>query len=96
MGNNEPTNGEEIALDQEFIVLAIPKTACEITITAKIYHDGKLMEVSSILGFDEIREAIKEAQDGYIPSDAVFSITPLGEKVLRELKERYRGDEYVG
>ena len=93
---NNKNKDNIIELPQEFIVLSIPSSACEVNITAKIYNNGELIKVSSTLGFDEIREAIKEARDGYIPSDAVFSITPLGEKALRELKERYRGNEYVG
>ena len=85
--------GTEIELEQEYIVLAIPSSALEVNIEAKIYYDGDVHKVKTTLGFDEVRAAIKEAQDGYIPSDAVFSLTPLGEETLRKLKEKYQDEE---
>lgn len=94
---NKVKSSEEklVELEQELIVLAIPASSCEVTISAKIFHNGELIEAHSTLGFEEVRAAIKEAQECYIPSDAVFSLTPLGEKYLEELKARYRdcGDD---
>ena len=81
--------GEEIELPQEYIVLAIPDSTVEVTINAKVYYDGEIHKVTRVMDFNEVRDAIKEAQDGYIPSDAIFSLTPLGEKRLNELQERY-------
>lgn len=85
--------GTEIELEQEYIVLAIPSSTLEVNIEAKIYYGGDVHKVKTTLGFDEVRAAIKEAQDGYIPSDAVFTLTPLGEEALRKLKEKYQDDE---
>lgn len=82
---------EIIELENEFIVIAVPKNTVEVTISAKVYHDGKLQDVHRTMDFDEVREAFKEAEQGYIPSDAVFTITPLGEKYLDELKQKQRG-----
>lgn len=87
---DEWTVGEEIELTSEYIVLAIPASTCEVEINAKIYHNGVVRTVSKTMDFEEVRSAIKEAQEAYIPGDAVFSITPLGEATLRELNERYR------
>lgn len=84
--------GTEVELTQEFIVLAIPAATLEVNITAKIYHEGEIHSVHKTMDFEEVREAIEEAKDGYIPSDALFSLTPLGEKVAAELQARYRGD----
>ena len=81
--------GEEIELPQEYIVLAIPDSTVEVTINANVYYDGEIHKVTRVMDFNEVRDAIKEAQDGYIPSDAIFSLTPLGEKRLNELQERY-------
>jgi len=92
---NEWNQGEEIELDQEYIVLAIPETALEVKIEAKIYYDGDIRTVSTTLDYKEVRDAIKEAQDGYIPGDALFSLTPLGEEYVKNLKERYSGDECI-
>lgn len=89
IGHDEDKTVNEVNLPQEYIVLSVPSTTCEITITAKIFSDGGIRTVHSTLGFEEVREAIKEAQDCYIPSDAEFTLTPLGEKKLQELEELY-------
>lgn len=81
---------EIIELENEFIVLAVPKSTVEVTISAKVYHDGKLQDVHRTMGFDEVREAFKEAEQGYIPSDAVFTLTPLGKKYAEELIQKQR------
>ena len=85
--------GEEIELEQEFIVLAIPATTLEVKIEAKIYYKGDVRTVESTMDYNDVRAAIKEAQDGYIPSDALFQITPAGEKYLEELRQRYRDED---
>ena len=82
---------EIIELENEFIVLAVPKNTVEVTISAKIYHNGELQDVHRTTDFQEVREAFKEAEQGYIPSDAVFSLTPLGEKYVEELIKKQRG-----
>lgn len=87
--------GKEVELDQEYIVLAIPAAAVEVKIEAKLYHKGKIRTVSTTLGYNEVKDAIKEAQDGYIPGDALFSITPLGENAIAMLKEKYSGEECI-
>ena len=71
-------NAETFELDQEFIVLAIPASTLEVEINATIWKDGGAVKVCRKMNFNEVKEAIKEAQDGYIPSDAVFTLTPLG------------------
>ena len=87
--------GETVELQQEYAVLSIPASTLELTVTAKIYINGELHSVSSKLDFEEVRDAIKEAKEGYIPSDAIFSLTPLGEKIAascsRDVPENYRG-----
>ncbi len=86
---------KQVELNEEFIVIAIPSSACELDIKAKVYQDGEVISVGRTIGFEEIREMIKEAQDGYIPSDAVFSLTDLGEDVLLELAKRYGYEEKI-
>lgn len=81
---------EIIELENEFIVLAVPKSTVEVTISAKIYHDGKRQDVHRTMGLDEVREAFKEAEQGYIPSDAVFALTPLGKKCAEDLIQKQR------
>ena len=82
---------EIIELENEFIVLAVPKDTVEVTISAKVFHDGRLQEVHRTMDFGEVRDAFKEAEEGYIPSDAVFSLTPLGKQYVEELIKKQRG-----
>ena len=78
-----------IELQQEFIVLAIPATATKITIDAEVYNNGELIQVGRTMDFGEIRAAIKEAQECYIPSNTVFALTDVGREQLEKLKEKY-------
>lgn len=86
---NNFTPGEQVELQQEYAVVSIPANTLELTITAKIYADGEVHTVSSTLDFEEVRDAIKEAEEGYIPSDATFSLTPLGEEIAAKLQEKF-------
>lgn len=83
----------ELELEQEFIVLAVPRDSVEIEINAKIYKDGELLDVSRTMSMDEVREAIQEAKDCYIPSDAIFTLTDLGKEYAEELIKRYTPPE---
>jgi hypothetical protein len=42
------------------------------------------------MDFAEVRAAVKEADEGYIPGDALFSLTPLGEEYGKRLVEEQR------
>lgn len=84
-----PPDEKLIELDQEFIVLAIPNTAVELDIVAKVYIDHELQAVAGHMDFPDIRAAIREAQDGYIPNDALFSLAPVGEEKMKDLLRRY-------
>lgn len=83
----------EIELEQEFIVLAVPADSVEIEINAKVFHDGALMDVSRTMPMSEVRAAIQEAKECYIPGDAVFSLTELGEQMAKELRDRYTPED---
>lgn len=75
---------------EEFIVLAIPASTVEVTISAKVWHDGEVVEVKRTMPFDEVRDAIKEAQEGYIPSDAIFVLNPdISKSKLEKLVQSY-------
>ena len=56
-----PNKAREVELSEEFIVLAIPATTVEVTISAKVWCDGEVVEVKRTMPFDEVRGAIKEA-----------------------------------
>lgn len=78
-----------IELENDFIVLAVPADAVEVEINATVYLDGALQKVTRKMSFHEVRAAIKEANDGYIPSDAVFSLAPMGEDKITALVKKY-------
>lgn len=80
---------EILDLDSDFIVIAVPSDSVEIELTATVYLDGKLRRVSRKMDFQEVRAAIKEANDGYIPHDALFTLVPHGEDKIKELVRRY-------
>lgn len=82
-----------IDLDQEFIVLSIPSSTMELDIKAQIYIDRELVNVCRHMDFQEVRDAIKEAQDGYIPGDALFVLAPTGREKLEKLLDRYSAEE---
>ena len=80
---------QEFTLDEEYIVLAIPKTTLEVEIIAKVWHDEEVIKVSKTLPFEEVLAAFMEADQGYIPENAVFSLTDKGLREMEELKMKH-------
>lgn len=85
--SDEPVDG--LNLDSEFIVLAIPASTVEVTISAKIWKDGEIIDVQKVMPFEEVRAAIKEAQDGYMPSDMIFTLADTQAEKLEKLLKEY-------
>lgn len=77
-----------IELEEDYIVLSIPVNTLEVSISAKVWHDGRVVEVSKVMDLDTVREMFKEAQNGYFPENAVFTLTDKGKAYLEELKRR--------
>lgn len=77
----------EVELENKYIVLEIPKHSVEVLIKAKVFHQGGLTTVRRTMDLDEVQAAFREAEDGYIPSDAMFQITDAGRAYLDSLKE---------
>ena len=84
---------ETIELAEAFMVLGVPKNTIEVEINATIWQDGRTMKVSRTMEIDEIRKAFQEAEECYIPSDTVFTLTDLGRETLEKLKAEYRNFE---
>lgn len=84
---------EGIMLDQEFIVLAIPAESLSIEINAKVWDGTDVVNVSRIMDFAEVREAIEEARTSYIPEDAIFTLTEIGkaevDRLIQQQRERF-------
>ena len=81
--------GGIIDLDQSFIVLAIPDDTVELEINAKIYIDGELHDVFRHMDFSEIRAAIRDGEQNYIPDDALFTLAPTRREKLKRLLDRH-------
>lgn len=84
MDEKNKENG--IELKEGYMVLAVPTTAMEITITAKVWANGEVVEVQKTMPFEEIREAFKEADECYIPSNAIFTLSDIGRERLERMK----------
>lgn len=78
--------GEELNLDCEYLVLLVPRDTVELAVTAKVFYNGELIPVNRKMTFAEVREAFKEAEEGYIPSDAKFVLTEKGKEYLQKLE----------
>ena len=89
----ENVGHESVELEEEFIVLAVPADTVEIEIKSKFYFDGEICEAYKTIGFPEVRQMFQEARDGYIPSNAVFSIRKMGKDKVEELVRKYIGED---
>lgn len=70
-------------------VISLPENCVEATIYCSVYLDGKIQKVQKTLSMQEVQEAIRDAEENYIPEDAVFTLTDKG----REYAERMLMDK---
>ena len=86
--NTEETKDtdEYLELESNYAIIELPTIAIEAEITAKIYLDGEIKTVSRIMDLADLKKAFKEAEDGYIPSDATFTLTEKGMALAEQLK----------
>ena len=75
---------QEIIIPTLYAVLEIPSQAVELTIQAKVYLNGEIRTVQTIVDFDGIRTAIQEAED-YISPDDKFVLTEEGKRYAKEM-----------
>lgn len=80
----------EIELEEDYLVIAAPVDTLEVTIKAKVWHNGSVIEVGKTMDLKEVRRAFEEARNGYIPEDAVFTLTDKGKEYLERLKQEQR------
>ena len=67
----------------------LPENAVEVKIDAKVFQDGKIVDVSKTLKMSDLRTAFQKADDGYIDEEDRFEITEKGMAYLEELKKTY-------
>ena len=77
-------NRDCIELEEVRSIIGIPENSVEIEMNIKVFEDSELIEVTKTLNLQEIREAIKKAEDGYIGEDGKFVITEEGQRFLEE------------
>jgi hypothetical protein len=77
MSNNKQDTAE---LNEDFIVIAVPANTVELDLKARVWYNGEVVTVARTLPFEEVKEAFKEAEEGYIPSNAVFVLNPDASK----------------
>lgn len=79
-------NTENMLLEEEYAIVSIPINTVELTIGAKIYIDGELKEAHKIMNMKDIKKAVSEAEEFYIPEDAIFTLTDEGRKYAETLE----------
>lgn len=77
---------ETVELDEHRAMIYLPENAVEIEVKAKVYHEGEIIDASKKMTLEDIREAFRKADDGYIDDDDVFYITDKGKALLEEYK----------
>ena len=78
----EDTGKNMVELIESYAVITLPKHTLEVVFEIVVGHNGEVLKVRRTMTIDEVRNAFKEAEDLYIPDDAVFRPT---DKALREL-----------
>ena len=77
---------KSVELPEEYAVVSIPANAVELTLTAKVMLTGKLITVKKVLDTGAVRVAFREAEENYVPGDAVYCLTEKGKKLADDLK----------
>lgn len=77
---------ETVELDEHRAMIYLPENAVEVKVEAKVYHEGGLIDASKKMTLEDIREAFRKADDGYIDDDDEFYLTDKGRALLEEYK----------
>ena len=84
-------NEDGIRLDEDFIVLTIPKNTIELRMLLQVYVDHTLVPVTKDMDMFEIREAFKKAEDGYIDEDDEFVLSDEAKAYLDRIGDNKYG-----
>lgn len=85
---DSPEVENEISLlEHRAILFGFPEHAVEIEIQAKVFENGELLNVTKTMNMDEIREAFRKADDGYIDEDDRFVLTDAGAEYLEKTNQ---------
>jgi len=91
-----PEDGEEdlhktIELTEHRAMVCFPEDSVEVKINAKVYHDGKVIDVEKTLNMGDLREAFRKADDGYVDDEDRFVLTDEGMEYLDEIERKRNG-----
>lgn len=81
-------------------MIYVPENAVDGELTFTIYQNGELQKVSQTMDMNELREAIRKAEEGYIDEDDRFVLTDEGRRYMEEMMKRqeagWPADTYEG
>ena len=86
---------EKVFLKERNMVLEIPEDTVELTVSAKVWHEGKIISVERKLAPREVREAFNDADENYIDPDATFRLTESGRKIAEQLEQDPEADIWI-
>ena len=76
-----------IELEEEWIVIRLPKNTITADVTAKVWDGEKVVNVIKKLEMEDVKDAFRKAADGYIDEDDEFVITDEFKKAVDEAVE---------
>ena len=80
---------EIVELDNQYAIVELPENCVEVTFQCKVYLDGILQTVMRTMSMKDIQEAFDEykaaEEMGYIPPNAIFTLTEEGKRYAEEL-----------
>ena len=78
-------SGEEIERKEHRAMIYLPENSIAVRIIATIYEDDEVHEVHKDLNLEDLRDAFRRADDGYMEDDDMFVLTEEGKAYLEEL-----------
>ena len=75
----------EIELENHRAMIELPENAVEVELRCTVFNNGKLIDVSRVLGFGDIRNAFRKADDGYIDEEDKFVLTEKGRAYVERM-----------
>ena len=79
--------GDEIELQEHRAMIYLPENSVAVRIIATIYENNEVHEVRKDLNLEDLRDAFRRADDGYIDEDDVFVLTDAGKAYMEEMSK---------
>ena len=78
-------SGEEIEIKEHRAMVYLPENSIAVRIIATIYEDDEVHDVQKDMNLEDLRDAFRKADDGYIDDDDRFVLTEEGVAYLEEM-----------